>query len=56
MPFGTHQYCGKNATMFDYYSGRNAIVVTFTSGFDHHGKGFKLEYRMAGIDAFFSII
>lgn len=47
-PIGSHHFCGSNALSFDYYSGQNEVVVSFVSSEKRHGKGFKLEYRLAG--------
>lgn len=47
-PIGSHHFCGSRALSFDYYSGQNDVVINFISGENRHGRGFKLEYRIAG--------
>ncbi|KAK4871991.1 hypothetical protein RN001_016115 [Aquatica leii] len=56
-PVGVHDYCGKHALSFDHYSGENEVIVSFTSGYNvPHGKGFKLEYLLAGCNRNFTSV
>ncbi|KAF5295928.1 hypothetical protein FQR65_LT10359 [Abscondita terminalis] len=57
LPIGVHEYCGKYALSFDHYSGENKVVIAFASGFNvPHGKGFRLEYRLAGCNRNFTSV
>ncbi|KAK5640278.1 hypothetical protein RI129_011089 [Pyrocoelia pectoralis] len=57
LPVGLHEYCGKTAVAFDYYTGENEVVVSFSSGFNNpHGRGFKMEYRLTGCNRNFTSI
>jgi hypothetical protein len=40
-------FCGRGLPI-DYYSGQNAVLVTFQSNLAMSGKGFKLRYVFEG--------
>ncbi|KAF5282685.1 hypothetical protein FQA39_LY17492 [Lamprigera yunnana] len=48
-PVGVHEFCGKHALEYDLYFGSNTAIVSFVTGFNvPHGKGFRMEYVLAG--------
>ncbi|KAF7287446.1 hypothetical protein GWI33_001415 [Rhynchophorus ferrugineus] len=49
--FNTHLFCGRNETLFDFYSLDKTLVIKFTSfSFGQKGRGFNLTYSNTRCD------